>query len=401
MKKIVLMLIGLLLVVGTVSAQKRNVSRAKLKFTAEPQDLQGAKAAILPALEDSTTNRLANTWFLAGDILTNIYFKTTNRDNGEMLSSTAFTAFNAFLKADSLDQLPDKKGRIKPKLRAKVLENVKKYKTTFIESGMFFVKKKNNQKALEYLEFHLTLQDIPLLKNAGFDKDTLRNTIMYYCGVLSDGLKDTVKSIKYFEEVKDLKVKDMDNSFIYKKLAVIYSEAKDTANLVRILQTGAQKFPSESDYALNLVNIYVEKKAMGEALRWIDTAIKIDEKNAVLWNIKAIIIEKDSVDQAIQCYKKAIELDPEFADPLGSIGRIYYNNALDEKNRVNAIKDNKKYRAELPKLKEKFKVALPYYEKAYELNSNKRDYMIALRGIYYHLENEKLYKEMDERLKDM
>ena len=401
MKKIVFMLIGLLLVVGTVSAQKRNVSRAKLKFTAEPQDLQGAKAAILPALEDSTTNRLANTWFLAGDILTNIYFKTTNRDNGEMLSSTAFTAFNAFLKADSLDQLPDKKGRIKPKLRAKVLENVKKYKTTFIESGMFFVKKKNNQKALEYLEFHLTLQDIPLLKNAGFDKDTLRNTIMYYCGVLSDGLKDTVKSIKYFEEVKDLKVKDMDNNFIYKKLAVLYAEEKDTVNLIRILKEGALKFTAETNFALSLVDIYVNKNAMGEASKWIDAAINNDKENALLWNIKAVIIEKDSLDLAIQYYKKAIELKSDYDEPYGKIGRIYYNNALDERNRINAIKDNKKYRAELPKLKEKFKVALPYYEKAYELNSNKRDYMIALRGIYYHLENEKLYKEMDERLKDM
>src|SRR5574344_1753121 len=190
MKKIVFMLIGLLLVVGTVSAQKRNVSRAKLKFTAEPQDLQGAKAAILPALEDTTTNRLASTWYLAGDILTTLYFNTKNKDDGETLANLAYTGFNAFLKTDSLDQLPDKKGRIKPKYRNKVLENVKKYKTTFVERGMFFVKKKDNQKALKYLEFHLSLADYPLLKMAGFDKDTLRNTMKYYCGVLSDGLKD-------------------------------------------------------------------------------------------------------------------------------------------------------------------------------------------------------------------
>jgi tetratricopeptide (TPR) repeat protein len=401
MKKIVFMLIGLLLVVGTVSAQKRNVSRAKLKFTAEPQDLQGAKAAILPALEDTTTNRLASTWYLAGDILTTLYFKTTNKDDGETLANLAYTGFNAFLKTDSLDQLPDKKGRIKPKYRNKVLENVKKYKTTFVERGMFFVKKKDNQKALKYLEFHLSLADYPLLKMAGFDKDTLRNTMKYYCGVLSDGLKDNERSKKYFEEVKDLKIKDMDNNFIYKKLAVLYAEEKDTVNLIRILKEGALKFTAETNFALSLVDIYVNKNAMGEASKWIDAAINNDKENALLWNIKAVIIEKDSLDLAIQYYKKAIELKSDYDEPYGKIGRIYYNNALDERNRINAIKDNKKYRAELIKLKEKFKVALPYYEKAYEINSNKRDYMIALRGIYYHLENEKLYKEMDERLKDM
>lgn len=401
MKKIVFMLIGLLLVVGTVGAQKRNVSKAKLKFTAEPQDLQGAKAAILPALEDTTTNRLASTWYLAGDILTTLYFKTTNKDDGETLANLAYTGFNAFLKTDSLDQLPDKKGRIKPKYRNKVLENVKKYKTTFVERGMFFVKKKDNQKALKYLEFHLSLADYPLLKMAGFDKDTLRNTMKYYCGVLSDGLKDTERSKKYFEEVKDLKIKDMDNNFIYKKLAVLYAEEKDTVNLIRILKEGALKFTAETNFALSLVDIYVNKNAMGEALKWIDAAINNDKENALLWNIKAVIIEKDSLDLAIQYYKKAIELKSDYDEPYGKIGRIYYNNALDERNRINAIKDNKKYRAELIKLKEKFKVALPYYEKAYEINSNKRDYMIALRGIYYHLENEKLYKEMDERLKDM
>lgn len=401
MKKIVFMLIGLLLVVGTVGAQKRNVSKAKLKFTAEPQDLEGAKAAILPALEDTTTNRLANTWFLAGDIFSNIYFKAKNRDNGEMLSSTAYSAFHYFLKADSLDQLPDKKGRVKPKLRAKVLENIKKFKTTFLESGMYFVKVKDNQKALKFLEFHLSLKDYPLLKNAGFDKDTLRNTIKYYCGVLADGLKDTPKSVQYFEEVKDLTIDGMDNNFVYQKLSSIYGEAKDTVNMIRILKAGAQKFTSENYYVLNLVDIYVYKRALDEALNWINEAIRIDDKNAALWNIKAKIVEKDSLDLAIQCYKKASELKPDFDEPFGSIGRIYYNHAIDELDRINAIKDNKKYRAEKIKLKDKFKVALPYYEKAYNINSNNRNYMIALRGIYYHLENEKMYKQMDERLKDM
>lgn len=140
---------------------------------------------------------------------------------------------------------------------------------------------------------------------------------------------------------------------------------------------------------------------MDEAMTWIEKAISQDEKSGALWNVKGRILENDKkMDEAIASYEKAIELDPEMADPLGNIGRIIYNSAVEELERVNAIKDDRLYLKEKAKLKDIFSKALPYFEKAYELNPKERDYVIALRGIYYNLGQDAKYKEMEERMKN-
>ena len=63
-----------------------------------------------------------------------------------------------------------------------------------------------------------------------------------------------------------------------------------------------------------------------------------------------ILEHKGDVKAAEQFYLKAIEKDPEFADAMGSLGRIYYNEAVEELDRVNAIKNDREYRAAKAKM---------------------------------------------------
>jgi energy-coupling factor transporter transmembrane protein EcfT len=64
MKKIILLLI--LAISFTFSfAQKANVSKAKNRALMENPDFAGAREAIQLALKDSTTNKLAETWYVA------------------------------------------------------------------------------------------------------------------------------------------------------------------------------------------------------------------------------------------------------------------------------------------------------------------------------------------------
>ena len=140
---------------------------------------------------------------------------------------------------------------------------------------------------------------------------------------------------------------------------------------------------------------------MDEALSWINAAIELDPKGAVLWNVKGRILESTNIEEAKKCYQQSIDLDPNFAEALGNMGRIYYNTAVEDLARINAIRDDKKYKIEKAKLKTSFQTPLPYFEKAYQLNPDERDYVIALRGIYYNLEMDAKYQEMDKKLKSM
>ena len=404
MKKIVFLLAALLMIGGDAVAQKKNVSKAKAKILSEVPDTKAAKEAILPALKDSTTKNLADTWFVAGEVFNTIYTEqqklawTQKKGDQALMGQSIKNAMNYYTVADSLDRLPNAKGKVKPKFGDKIVERVSSFQRGFTEAGSYYYEQKDYANALDMFEHYLKYPSISYLKDKGFEKDTLRTLITYYCGLSATQAGKTDVAASYYEQVKD----SIDSEWIYARLCDDYATLKDTDNMVRMYKLGASKFPAEQFYTRNLINYYINKNKMDEAMTWINEAIKTDDKSAVLWNVKGRILENDSVyDKAIECYEKALELDPKFADAMGNIGRIYYNRAVADLERVNAIRNDALYRKEKVKLREMFEKPRPYFEKAYEINPNERDYVIALRGIYYNLQINDKYEFMDNKIKEM
>ncbi|MDP4277719.1 MAG: tetratricopeptide repeat protein [Bacteroidota bacterium] len=403
--KVVLLILAILLGGSNAFAQKKNVNRAKAKLLAEVPDTKGAQEAILPALKDSTTKNLASTWFTAGEVYNAIFEEqqkkqwTTKNGDQNLMGESLVNALNAYVKADSLDRLPNEKGKVKPKFTNKIVDRTMRFQRGFTDAGSYYYSNKDYVKALSMFGSYLSYPSIPFLKNKGLEKDTLISRLTYYCGLCATQANKPEVAVKYYEQVKD---NNADSAWIYARLCDDYSMLKDTANMVRIFQLGAQKFPKEPFYARNLINFYIYKNQMPQAMEWIGKALQQDDKSAALWNVKGRLLENDKkLDDAADCYNKAITLDPKFSDALGNLGRIYYNQAVEELDRVNAIRDDKTYRKEKVKLKTMFEKARPYFEKAYEINPDERDYVVALRGIYYNLDMSDKYNVMDKRMKDM
>ena len=284
------------------------------------------------------------------------------------------------------------------KFGAKIIEKVNGFQRVFTEAGSFYYESKDYMNALDMFQHYLIYPNISFMKEKGYEKDTLRKLITYYCALAATQAEKPEIAVKYYEVVKD----SIDSPWIYARLSEDYANMKDTANMIRMYQLGAAKFPSEQFYTRNLINYYINVNKMADAMTWIDAAIKSDEKSAVLWNVKGRILENDKkVEEAIACYEKAMGLDPGLGDAMGNIGRIYYNRAVEELERVNAIKDDRTYLKEKAKMKALFEKPRPYFEKARSLNPEERDYIIALRGIYYNLQLTKDYEEMDKLLKEM
>lgn len=404
MKKVVFLLSAVLLVGGNAVAQKKNVSMAKAKILSETPDTKGAKDAILPALKDSTTKNLPNTWFVAGEVFKTIYTEQQKvqllqkKGDQDLMGQSLKSAFDCYVVADSLDRLPDAKGKVKPKFRDRIYESTSSFQRGFTDAGSYYYDKKEFMKALEMFQYYLKYAEVPFLKDKGFEKDTLRKLITYYCGLSATQAERPEIAVKYYEQIKD----SMDSQWVYARLCDDYNTLKDTANMVRLLKLGAAKFPKESYYSRSLINFYINKNQMKEALDWINQAIASDSTTAALWNVKGRILENDSLnDEAVKCYEKALKLDPKFADAMGNIGRIYYNQAVAQLDRINNIRDDKLYRQEKAKLKEMFEKPRPYFEKAYEINPDERDYIIALRGIYYNLQMNDKFEMMDNKIKEM
>jgi tetratricopeptide (TPR) repeat protein len=405
MRKIIFLLSALLLVGGVANAQKKNLSKAKACFLGDPQDLRGAKDAIVPAMADSLTKKDASTWFYGGEIFSALYndylkqeFVSKKKDKGEQKATSIYSALQYYIVADSLDQQPNAKGKIPAKYRKQIVEKVKSIQKAFLEGGSFYYDQKDYKNALKFFDTYVSYPEIAFLKGQGLEKDTIRPSIIYYCGLCATQAEMPSVAVKYYEQIKD---DNVDSKWIYARLCEDYSNLKDTANMIRMYKLGVRKFPQENFYVRSLINYYITQSKLKDAMEFVNQALAQDSKTAILWNLKGRILEQDSMEVAKTCYNKAIELDPEYADPIGNLGRIIYNKAVEELTRVNAIRDDKKYRAEKVKVRPMFEAALPYFEKAYALNPKESDYITGLVGIYYNLGMEAKYMEMNKKLKEL
>ena len=119
--KRILLLMALAVGLSTVGyAQKANVNKAKNKaLTTENPDISGAKNLIEDALMDDETKNLANTWFVAGLVYERSVELGTEADVAK--------AFEYYLKAYELDQMPNAKGKVAPKFDKKIANSIGKF----------------------------------------------------------------------------------------------------------------------------------------------------------------------------------------------------------------------------------------------------------------------------------
>ena len=126
MKKVFLPVV-LLCLATTMFAQKGNIAKAKTKaFNVEAPDPQGAKTLIEDALVHPETANLAKTWFEAGVIFNKIQQDETEKQrmglafDNNLRETCLLKVLPCFEKAYAMDQMPNEKGKVKPKYTKKI-----------------------------------------------------------------------------------------------------------------------------------------------------------------------------------------------------------------------------------------------------------------------------------------
>jgi tetratricopeptide (TPR) repeat protein len=183
----------------------------------------------------------------------------------------------------------------------------------------------------------------------------------------------------------------------YKQLANEYYLKGDTVGFVKILEQGTVKFPKESYFILNMINININKGEIPQAINYLQKAIANSPDDAQLYDVLGLVYENNKeIDQAIVNIKKSLEINPDFADALSHLGRIYYNLGIESRAIADNISNVDAYNTEIEKVTNYFKEAIPYFEKAYVINSKDSDAVFALRNIYYSLGNNAEYEKWDK-----
>ncbi|MDR0995092.1 MAG: hypothetical protein LBL81_02240, partial [Tannerella sp.] len=129
------------------------------------------------------------------------------------------------------------------------------------------------------------------------------------------------------------------------------------------------------------------------------TAIQNEPNNVQLQDVLGRVYENSKdMTNAEAAFKKAVEIAPDNTDALSDLGRVYYNRAINQQNEANAIQDQNKYKVEVAKAKDIFRQALPYFEKVHQLKPDDRECLTALRGIYYNLNMNDKFNEIEAEM---
>ncbi|MDR1337220.1 MAG: hypothetical protein LBK22_10370 [Tannerella sp.] len=391
--------------VTSVFAQKKAVNEAdRISKDAKP-DFNEARTLIKGALANPETMNDAKTWYVAAQV-EDMQFNAENtkqiigqQPNEPVMYDALQNSLPYFLKAYELDQLPNEKGKVKPRYTKSIKSTLTANHVYYMNGGIYYFEKGEYKRACDFWEQYLQIADLPLITDgkAVVERDSSYMSIQFYLAVASAQINDSEYAVKSLERAKNTPYRQSD---VYQYLYGEYQMQKDTANMQKTLEDGYKLFPDTSFFVLYLINLYIHQNENEKAVSLLTEAIEKEPNNVDLYQAMGSVYESGikDYDKAEIYYKKAAELDSESPIMLSNIGRIYYNQAVNKLGEANLIADPAKYNEEKVLAKELFRKALPYFQKAYEKEPASIEYMTALRGIYYNLDMGKEFDDIDAKM---
>jgi len=401
--KRVLFTVALCVVASASFAQKKAVREAE-SLAKGNKDFAEARSLIKGALVDEETKNDAKTWYVAGYIEDQQFSAERTKEvigqtpNEPVMFDALINTLPFFEKAYELDQIPDAKGRVRPRHSRDIKSIISANHIYYINGGAYYFEQANYQRAYDFFNQYIYISDLPMFEGSPVaERDSNFMMVQFYAAVAATQLEDKALSIAALERAKTFDYKQND---IYQYLATEYEQAQDSVNFEKTLMEGLELFPEEKYFLLNLINTYIYSNRNEKALEFLNTAIANEPNNAQLYDVMGRVYETGLRDYANAeiYFEKAIALDPENTDILSNLGRVYYNQGVNKQGEANLINDNKQYEEELNKAREFFRKALPYFEKAHKTNPEEREFMIALRGIYYNLNMGDEFEAMDVKM---
>ncbi|WP_299528504.1 tetratricopeptide repeat protein [uncultured Lutibacter sp.] len=198
--------------------------------------------------------------------------------------------------------------------------------------------------------------------------------------------------------------KDSRREFIFKTLAQNYSSLEDNEKALEVIAEGRSEFPESYSLLIDEANIYYKLGDNAKFKEKLQEAITLNPTEPTLYyNVGVMNMDQKNLAEAIKYFEKAIELNPDYGDAYNNIGAAIIEETkpiIEEMNK--SLSDFDKYDKLQAQQFEIYKKAIPYYEKAYEIDGKNISIIQTLMGLYENLEmTDKLdvIREIYEELK--
>ena len=402
-----LFLAALVLISAGCFAQKSNVNKAKSLILSEESDFDQARTLIGAALQNDETKNQANTWYVAGLIG---YQQKVNADRDQQIMAkqpdwdkvgpAIMESYEYWVKADEIAMTPtlDKKGRevVDSKTRGNIVKRMQEYYKAkdFLKYEAYLFDQHDFKGAYNVFMLHFNMPKLAMMQDeksqAVMVADSITKEYEYYAAAAAFQAQMHTEAIALLEDLKNGSIAPVKvNQLLYQE----YLNIADTATAVSLLQENIDRFPEEPWFIQNLTKYYLDNGRENEAYAYLDKVIAAAPQ-ALYYVIKGSLLDVTKrFDEALAVFEEAVKLYPDNASVYESYGMVY--NDMGNKMDEDALYlDAKAYAKVTVEINNALRKALPFFEKAYELEPDNQDYKINLRKLYYRLGEEAKYEAL-------
>lgn len=363
MKKTLLLAVTAAVLALPAAAQQSAVTNAILNQ--RNGLLDKARTDIDKAIVHEKTSGKAKTWYTRGEIYEQMIGHALY---GRLLQPGEGTqkAFESYQKAIELEGKDSEFG----KLATAKMNNV--YVAAFNE-GVNNYKAKDYDKALANFQMASTIQPtdtMAVLNIAAIydEKQDVANARAAYNKLLATGYKSPT---------------------IYSRLFQLAKQEKDEKAAAQVVQQALVAYPNNKAFMLEELNMYLSSGRGKEAIDKIQKAIAADPKNSNLYAVLGGVYDQNKQPElAMGAYKKAVEVDPNNFDAQFNLGVYNYNRAAEfytKASKMNLATYQKSGKQLEAQGKKYFQDAVPYFEKALQLQPDDRNTLNSLQKVYFRL----------------
>lgn len=367
MKKLVYVAAFAMMATTGAFAQKANVKAAE-KLT-DASNFGEARRLAKETLSHEETKADAHAWYVAGlveheDFRKNLVASALPQNKIDEVAM--YTKLSAsvpfFFKAYELDQVPNEKGKIKPKYTKKIAAHLKEDYQYLLNGGNVFMSNNKYAEAAKAFAQFLDIKAHPIFAS---DKEvnTIDSTTMqvaHFATVLSYESKQYEQAIELAKKYNSI-VGDKEKDALHQVLCGSLLAKGDTVTAITALVEGAKMFPNTPYYISNAIGIKMAQGKEAEATELLETAIKNDPQNALYLSIRGdMYAQKEQWEKSIEWYEKSLAVNPDVFSTNYNLGLSYYNlaNTILSAERVGKLEEQK--------ANDLFRKSVPRFEAAYK-----------------------------------
>lgn len=385
-----LLIVASLFCSAATFAQKAELNRGKIsysKFNEVKQvgnpalgmkDLEAAKTSLEKASLHDKTKGLAETW----TYLALAYVDYATLDSTGDAEAYKMKAMDAITKAKAGEGLAEQEQNLD--VAIKLLAQIE------LNAGVKAFEKQDYEGAVA--AFNKGLVYIP--------GDTLFN---YYGGLALINAKDYKGAILKYKEL--LPHQDFSSiQQVYLDLSRLSMMESDTTSAIKYAEEGAVKYPDNRELVTQNIELNLQAGNEAKVISNIESQIAKNPNDVNLYYYYGIALSaSNKMAEAEAAYKKAIEVDPKFANAYINLGGIILNkgiNVFREASKLPATKQVE-YNAQAKIGNAFIDEALPYLQKATEVAPDLAVAWQNLRTYYQVKEDDAKVKEIEEKLKSL